>query len=85
MNITVGNTLRYLVSDSPKQLGSVLPQVEFAMNSIINRTTSKTPFSAVYTKQPNSTVDLLTLPSPTSKAAGTWIKDYKVSSGSQKN
>lgn len=53
----------------------MLPQVEFALNSVVNRTTNYYPFSIVYTKVSNFSVDLLAIPNPKSKAATTWSKD----------
>lgn len=46
------------------------------MNSIVNRTIGTTPFSVVYTKQFNCSVDLLNIPHPVSKSASSWVKDY---------
>lgn len=39
-----------------------LGQVEFAYNSTVNKSTSKSPFNIVYSKEPNHTVDLAIMP-----------------------
>lgn len=67
--------LRFLVSNNPKKWDQVLPQVQFVMNSIVNKTTGVTPFFVIYTKQPNSIVDLSHLPCMPSKATSVWVKD----------
>ncbi|PKU76646.1 hypothetical protein MA16_Dca001251 [Dendrobium catenatum] len=41
-----------------------------------NRTTSKTPFSIVYTKPPNTVLDLSILPKCKSQAAATFAGDF---------
>lgn len=69
VNHTLGNMIRCLASDKPKQWDLTLPQAEFAFNSLENRTIDKTPFSVVYTKPPDYIVDLLSLPSIKSKSA----------------
>lgn len=62
--------LRCLLSNNPKKwYQQVLPHVEFAINSIVNRTNGLTHFFVVYTKQPNFIVDLFHLPNMKKKAA----------------
>ena len=63
--------LRSVVGDKPKQWDATLPQVEFAFNSMTNRSTGKAPFAIVYTKEPNKTIDLIVLPQPKSKPTAT--------------
>lgn len=58
VNWTLGNMLRSLVGSSPKQWDTLLPQVEFAYNSMTNRSTRFSPFAMVYTKALNHIVDL---------------------------
>ncbi|GJX38868.1 putative nucleotidyltransferase, ribonuclease H [Tanacetum coccineum] len=41
---------------------SLLTPAEFAYNNVVNRSTGKTPFSVVYQKPPNHTLDLVPLP-----------------------
>lgn len=76
MNRTIGSMLRCLVNDKSKQWDSVLPQVEFTMNSMINRTTGHNPFSIVYTKIPHLNIDLGNFPAPKSKTANAWVENY---------
>lgn len=65
--------LCYLDSEKP-----ILPfnRGEFTINSVVNRTTSKSPFSIVYTKVPNHSVDLLQLPEPKNRQATSWAIGY---------
>lgn len=53
-----------------------LIEVEFALNSITNRSTNHSPFSIVYTKVPNFSANLLAITSPKSKVASVWATDY---------
>ncbi|KAJ4706620.1 Transposon Ty3-I Gag-Pol polyprotein [Melia azedarach] len=62
VNRTLGNMLRCIYGEKPKQWDAVLPQVEFAYNSMMNRSTSKTPFEVVYLQPPRHALDLVTLP-----------------------
>ena len=39
-----------------------LAQVEFAYNSLVQRTTGKAPFAIIYTQMPRQAVDLVKLP-----------------------
>ena len=48
--------------DKPKQWDAALPQIEFAFNSMPNRSSKKTPFEVVYTSVPRHTMDLIRLP-----------------------
>lgn len=53
--------LRSQVEENPKQWDLFLPQAEFAYNNMSNRSRSTgfSLFQIVYTKVPNSTVDLI--------------------------
>ncbi|KAJ4722861.1 RNA-directed DNA polymerase [Melia azedarach] len=62
VNRTLGNMLRCICGEKPKQWDAVLPQVEFAYNSMMNRSTGKTPFEVVYLQPPRHALDLVTLP-----------------------
>lgn len=70
VNRTLGNMIRCLASDKPKQWDLALPQAEFAFNNLVNRSTGRSPFSIVYTKCPATTVDLIYLPTLKNKSAG---------------
>lgn len=50
--------LKCLCNDKPKWWNIILPQIEFAINSMMNRSTDHSPFSIVYTKSPYITIDL---------------------------
>lgn len=62
--------LRCVVGDKPKQWDLALCQVEFAYNSMTNRSTGRSPFSIVYTKVPN-------YPTQLPKEAGNKLLDKK--------
>ncbi|KAJ4719144.1 Transposon Ty3-I Gag-Pol polyprotein [Melia azedarach] len=60
-NRILGNILRCICGEKPKQWDVVLPQVEFAYNSMMNRSTGKTAFEVVYLQPPHHALDLVTL------------------------
>ncbi|PKU77967.1 hypothetical protein MA16_Dca011587 [Dendrobium catenatum] len=57
VNRTLGNMLRCLVQEQPKQWEEVLSRAEFAFNAMTNRSTGKAPFAIVYTKAPNTVIE----------------------------
>lgn len=62
MNRTLGNLLCSLSSKRPKQWDTILPRAEFAYNSMVNRSTGKSPFEIIYGKTPNHYLDLAKIP-----------------------
>lgn len=60
--------LHYLVQEQSHSWDDILPQAEFAYNSIPNRFIGKCPFSIVYTKLLNHTVEIAMLPKCKSSA-----------------
>ena len=61
--------IRRIVGDKPHQWDTLLAQLKFDFNSVVNRSIGKSPFSIVFTKVPNYTLDLLSLPSFKSQVA----------------
>ncbi|PKU73985.1 ATP-dependent DNA helicase RecG [Dendrobium catenatum] len=76
VNRTLGNLLRCLVQEQPKIWDEVLGQAEFAFNSMPNRSTGMCPFSIVYTKMPNTCVDIAVIPKCKSKSASAWVDQF---------
>ena len=62
VNRTLGNLIRCLSGDKPKQWDLVLSQAKFAYNSMVNRSTHQSPFSVVYLYLPKVPLHLLQLP-----------------------
>ncbi|CAM8992318.1 unnamed protein product [Rhodiola kirilowii] len=62
INRTLGNLIRCLSSEKPKQWDLVLAPAEFAYNNMVNRSTGRAPFTIVYQHPPRHTLDLVPLP-----------------------
>jgi hypothetical protein len=62
VNRSLGNLLRSIVGEKPKQWDLALPQVEFAYNSSVNRYTCKYPFQFVCYINPMGFLYLVQLP-----------------------
>ncbi|PKU70520.1 ATP-dependent DNA helicase RecG [Dendrobium catenatum] len=77
VNRTLGNMLRCLVQERPKQWEEALSIAEFAYNAMTNRSTGKPPFCIVYTKAPNIALNLTVLPKCKSAAASSFTDRYK--------
>lgn len=61
MNRSLGNLLRSLTAEHPKQWDQVLPQVEYAYNDSPNRSTGQSPFHIVYGMHPRGISELRNL------------------------
>ncbi|GJV16696.1 RNA-directed DNA polymerase [Tanacetum coccineum] len=64
VNRSLGNLLRSLVEENPRQWDLVLLQAEFVYNRSKNRTTGKTPFEVVNGANPITPLDLTPLLTP---------------------
>ncbi|XP_026400411.1 uncharacterized protein LOC113296317 [Papaver somniferum] len=63
VNRSLGNLIRAkVIGGKEKQWDNLLPHMEFAYNTSVNRSTCKTPFQIVYSKVPNHILDLVVLP-----------------------
>ena len=64
VNWSLGNLLQCLVGDHPKEWEGILPKVEFAFNSFVNRSSGYSSFEIVYGNNPSSVTNLVALPMP---------------------
>ena len=62
VNRSLGNLLRCLVRDHIASWDLILPMVEFAYNTSVNRSTGRSPFEVVTSIQPRLPIDLSPLP-----------------------
>jgi hypothetical protein len=61
VNQSLGNLLRSLVGENPKQWDLDLPQAKFSYNSLMNISTGKSPFQVVYGRNPMGVLYLVQL------------------------
>ena len=61
MNKSLGNILRSLTSEQPKQWDHVLAQAEFAYNDSLNRSIGLSPFQILYGMHPRGVYELKNL------------------------
>ena len=62
VNQTLSQLLRCLVGKNLKAWEECLPHAKFAYNTVVNSTTSYSPFEVVYDSSPLSLLNLLPLP-----------------------
>ena len=62
VNRSLGNLLRSLVGNKPKQWDVALSQAEFAYNRSKNRMTQLSPFEIVYGQNPSGVLDVAPVP-----------------------
>jgi hypothetical protein len=61
VNISLGNILRSLVHENPKQWDQMLAQAEFAYNDSPNRSIGMSPFQILYGMDPRGAYELRNL------------------------
>ena len=61
VNRSLGNILRSLVYENPKQWDLALAQAKFAYNDSPNRSTGMSPFQIVYGMNPRGVYELISL------------------------
>ena len=61
VNRSLGNLLRSLSGENPRQWDSVLAHTKFTYNDSMNKSTGKSPFQIVYGRSPKGVVYLVDL------------------------
>jgi alpha-ketoglutarate-dependent taurine dioxygenase len=69
VNRSLGDLLRSLVTEHHSQWDNILPQVEFAYNDSVNRSTGQSPFQVVYGMQPRGISELRDSEQTTTRSA----------------
>ena len=64
VNRSLGTMLRAIMKGNHKSWDEYLPNIEFAYNRVVNKTTNASPFEVVYGFNPLTPTDLLPLPNP---------------------
>ena len=76
VNRTLASMICSIAGDRPKMWDQALAQAKFAFNNMVNRSTGRSPFSIVYTKVPNSVVDLIELPKTTKNKTAEQLVEH---------